>query len=74
MVSLGDKPRNKDCAGVRGTIQLRIPVDAAETTEIKCGDCGKLLGTWGELQDDFANQGGHDGIFRLSKGRIKRLE
>jgi hypothetical protein len=26
------------------------------------------------LLDDFESQGGHDGIFRLSKGRIKRIE
>ncbi len=49
-----------------GTIRLRIPTDATESTEIKCDDCGKTLGTWGELQDDFADQGGHDDIFRLS--------
>jgi hypothetical protein len=57
-----------------GTIRLRIPVDATDATEIKCDDCGKSLGTWGELQDDFAKQGGHDGVFRLSRGRIKRIE
>jgi hypothetical protein len=57
-----------------GTIRLRIPADAIESTEIKCDDCGEHLGTWGELQDDFASQGGHDGIFRLSGGRIKRIE
>jgi hypothetical protein len=57
-----------------GTIRLRIPIGATEATEIKCDDCGKHLGVWGELQDDFAKQGGHDGVFRLSKGRIKRIE
>lgn len=57
-----------------GTIRLRIPIDAVDTTEIKCSDCGKTLGAWGELQEDFANQGGLDGIFRLSQGRIKRME
>ena len=57
-----------------GTIRLRIPADVTEMTEIKCDDCGKTLGSWGELQDDFSAQGGHDGVFRLSKGRIKRLE
>jgi hypothetical protein len=57
-----------------GTIRLRIPIDASDITEIRCADCGKALGTWGELQEDFANQGGHDGVFRLSKGRIKRIE
>jgi len=57
-----------------GTIRLRIPVGATELTLIRCDDCGRTLGTWGEMQDDFAKQGGHDGIFRLSKGRIKRID
>jgi len=57
-----------------GTIRLRIPADATDSTEIKCDDCGNPLGTWGELQDDFAKQGGHDGVFRLSGGTIKRIE
>ncbi len=57
-----------------GTIRLRIPVDVTAATEIKCDDCGAVLGTWAELQDDFEQQGGQDGIFRLSKGRIKRIE
>jgi DNA-directed RNA polymerase subunit RPC12/RpoP len=56
-----------------GTIRLRIPAVATDSTEIKCDDCGELLGTWGDLQDDFAKQGGHDGVFRLSSGRIKRI-
>jgi hypothetical protein len=56
------------------TIRLRIPAAATDLTEIKCDDCGKPLGTWGELQDDFLEQGGQDGIFRLSRGRIKRIE
>ena len=57
-----------------GTIRLRIPDDATDSTEIKCDDCGEPLGTWGELQDDFASQGGGDGVFRLSRGRIKRID
>lgn len=57
-----------------GTIRLRIPADAVDATQIRCDDCGRVLGTWGELQDDFAQQGGQDGIFRLSRGRIKKIE
>ncbi|MBZ9941719.1 hypothetical protein LB533_11435 [Mesorhizobium sp. BR1-1-13] len=56
-----------------GTIRLRIPADAEPSTSIKCDDCGQYLGTWDELQDDFQRQGGNDGIFRLDKGRIKKL-
>lgn len=38
-------------------------VDATDTTEITCADCGRALGTWGELQEDFASQGGPKGRF-----------
>ena len=48
--------------------------EAIEASVIKCNDCGKPLGAWGELQDDLAKQGGHDGVFRLSRGRIKQIE
>lgn len=34
-----------ECPNCR-TIRLRIPADATESTEIKCDDCGKPLGTW----------------------------
>jgi hypothetical protein len=57
-----------------GTIRLRIPRDATGTTPIKCDDCGRYLGTWDELQTDFERQGGQDGVFRLAKGRIKRID
>ncbi|RWA59746.1 MAG: hypothetical protein E5X49_32270 [Mesorhizobium sp.] len=56
------------------TIRLRIPVDATPSTPITCSDCGRYLGTWDEIQTDFERQGGNDGVFRLDKGRIKRIE
>jgi hypothetical protein len=56
------------------TIRLRIPVDARPESEIRCDDCGEYLGTWDELQTDFERQGGHSGVFRLDKGRIKRVD
>ncbi|MBE1711005.1 MULTISPECIES: hypothetical protein [Mesorhizobium] len=56
------------------TIRLRIPADASPQTQIFCDDCGEYLGTWDELQTDFEKQGGQTGIFRLDKGRIKRIE
>ncbi len=55
-------------------IRLRIPSDTKPETPINCDDCGEYLGTWDELQTDFANQGGQDGIFRLDKGRIRRID
>ncbi|MGX5828149.1 hypothetical protein [Mesorhizobium sp. 43Arga] len=56
------------------TIRLRIPEDAGPTTPIFCDDCGRYLGTWDELQTDFDRQGGQNGVFRLDKGRIKRID
>lgn len=56
------------------TIKLRIPADAQLSDPIYCSDCGEFLGTWDDLQSDFEMQGGQDGIFRLDKGRIKRLD
>jgi hypothetical protein len=55
-------------------IRLRIPAYAVEDTPISCDDCGAYLGTWDELQADFERQGGQHGVFRLDKGRIRRLE
>lgn len=56
------------------TIRLRIPANVKPSTAISCDDCGRYLGTWDELQADFERQGGEDGVFRLDKGRIKRLD
>lgn len=56
------------------TIRLRIPTDAEASTRVVCDDCGEYLGTWDELLSDFEKQGGEDGVFRLDKGRIRRLD
>lgn len=56
------------------TIRLRIPANVRPSTSIRCDDCGKFLGTWDELLTDFEQQGGGDGIFRLDKGRIRRID
>lgn len=56
------------------TIRLRIPANAVPSTIITCTDCGRYLGTWDELQIDFEQQGGQNGVFRLDKGRIERIE
>lgn len=56
------------------TIRLRIPEAAKPTTRILCDDCGEYLGTWDELLTDFEEQGGGQGVFRLDKGRIRRLD
>ncbi|RWC64245.1 hypothetical protein [Mesorhizobium sp.] len=55
------------------TIRLRIPVDARPDTQITCSDCGEFLGTWDDLLSDFEAQGDNNGVFRLDKGRIRRL-
>ena len=56
------------------TIRLRIPTNAQPDTRILCDDCGRFLGFWGELEADFNQQGGQNGVFSLSEGRIKRLD
>lgn len=56
------------------TIRLRIPDNAKPATIIRCDDCGRVLGTWDEIQASFEEQGGQDGVFRLAKGKIKRLD
>ncbi|WP_287173793.1 hypothetical protein [Mesorhizobium sp.] len=55
------------------TIRLRIRADATPDTSIACDDCGKYLGSWDEMQTDFEQQGGGNGIFKLDKGRIERI-
>jgi hypothetical protein len=57
-----------------GTIRLQIPKDTQPSTPINCADCGEYLGTWDELQTDFEHQGGNNGVFRLEKGRIRKLD
>jgi hypothetical protein len=56
------------------TIRLRIPDDAQPETRIACDDCGEFLGIWDDLLTDFEKQGGQSGVFRLDKGRIRRIE
>ncbi|WP_287185314.1 hypothetical protein [Mesorhizobium sp.] len=56
------------------TIRLRIPAGAGPDDRIFCDDCGEFLGTWDDLLTDFERQGGQDGVFRLDKGRIKRID
>ncbi|MGO4839592.1 hypothetical protein AB4144_45840 [Rhizobiaceae sp. 2RAB30] len=56
------------------TIRLRIPKDAEPATIIRCDDCGHVLGTWDEIQASFEEQGGQDGVFRLARGKIERLD
>ncbi|TKT79026.1 hypothetical protein [Aquamicrobium sp. LC103] len=52
-----------------GTIYLDIPEGAKDGTPIHCSTCGGYLGTWGELQDDFAEQS-DSGVFDLKRGQI----
>lgn len=56
-----------------GTVRLHIPDDVDPTTPISCEDCGRHLGIWDELQSDFALQGGMNGMFRLDRGRIRKI-
>ena len=71
-MSVGHLDRKLECPFCH-TIRLRIPENTLSETRIVCEDCGLFLGTWGELEADFAQQGGHHGVFSLDKGKIKRL-
>jgi hypothetical protein len=55
-------------------VRLRIPAEAGPEAQIVCDDCGEFLGVWDDLLTDFEKQGGNAGIFRLDKGRIKRID
>ncbi len=63
---LNDKLDCKAC----GTIQMDIPDNTTENTPILCSNCGAFLGTWGELQDDFARQIKGASVLDLDKGTI----
>lgn len=70
MERLDHKLNCKDC----GTIYLEIPEDVASHTPIYCSTCGELLGCWEELEKDFNQQGGQDGVFSLHDGQIDRID
>jgi hypothetical protein len=42
------------------------------STPIVCSSCGEYLGTWGELEASFYEQGGGQGEFQLQDGQIIR--
>jgi hypothetical protein len=48
-----------------GTIYLNIPDSVISFMEIRCSSCDAFLGTWRELETDFYEQGGGQGIFEL---------
>jgi hypothetical protein len=65
---LDDKLDCKKC----GTIQMDIPADADDETAIHCSNCGDYLGTWGELQRDFAKQIGNVDSVDLDHGTMTK--
>jgi hypothetical protein len=52
------------------TIYLDIPDYAVSQTLVHCSTCHKVLGSWGELEANFAQQGGENGIFEMYDGQI----
>ena len=62
-----------DCKAC-GTIYLEIPENVQSHTPIYCSSCGELLGRWDELELDFNQQGGQNGIFEMHDGQIIRRE
>jgi hypothetical protein len=55
-----------------GTITMAIPEEADEFTPISCSKCGRVLGSWHELQDDFAKQAREATVLELSGGKIRK--
>jgi hypothetical protein len=49
---------------------LDIPDNATDSTPIHCSNCGRYLGDWRELQDDFHRQAGDAQAFDLNHGYI----
>lgn len=44
------------------------------TTPIHCSVCDEYMGTWGELETDFIEQGGESGVFEMRDGQIIRRD
>ncbi|WP_415723022.1 hypothetical protein [Pseudaminobacter sp. NGMCC 1.201702] len=57
-----------------GTITMVIPEGAGESTLIQCSKCGGLLGTWGELQDEFMREARNIDVLELKGGRIRKTK
>ena len=57
-----------------GTIYLDIPEDVQSHTAIYCSTCGQLMGRWDEIERDFNEQGGQDGVFEMRDGQIDRKD
>lgn len=51
---------------------MDIPEGAAEHTMIHCSNCGAVLGEWGALQDDFAQQIRNAEVIDLNHGTITK--
>jgi DNA-directed RNA polymerase subunit RPC12/RpoP len=56
----------QDC----GTIYLSMPETITDESPIYCSTCGQFLGKWRDLETDFAEQGGQDGVFKMDEGQI----
>jgi hypothetical protein len=73
LARLGPVP-NEDISGkfecvACGAILVDTPKDAQRFTVIMCGYCKRILGTWGDLQDESLRV---RGAFDLNPGRVRR--
>jgi hypothetical protein len=55
-----------------GPIYLDIPKGVQSHTPIYCSSYGSLMGRWDELERDFNQQSGQNGVFELKDGPIER--
>ncbi|MEK1888995.1 MAG: hypothetical protein AAAB35_15800 [Phyllobacterium sp.] len=56
------------------TIYLTLAGNVDLNTPIRCSSCGHFMGTWGELERDFYEQGGGHGVFSMREGEIIRMD
>jgi hypothetical protein len=56
------------------TIYLTLTQNMTLSTLIHCSSCGEYLGTWAELESDFIAQGGTNGVFRMDRGEIIKID
>lgn len=56
------------------TLYLTLTDNVSGSTPIYCSSCGTHLGSWAELERDFHQQGGSNGVFEMRTGQIIRKD
>lgn len=56
------------------TIYLSIPVDVSSESLIHCSTCNAYIARWHEIEENFVDQGGLNGVFEMNEGHIVRMD